>query len=555
MPGRHASAVHKDAPWTRLLAIVVAVLAVLAAGALGVREIIDARADSCDTAPVEVAVDPALAEVTTELARAYEQAAHHTGGACARLSVTAAPAADIAAVVGTTDSPAMWIPDSSMWALRTEDPASLESLGQVASSPLVVVAARSAAADLGWPDGEFTWQELAANGQTRVLDPSTTTEGLAGVLAVHAAMVEVDDIQRVGALAALSRAAVPSVAEAYASLTADDAESVLFAASEQSVIAHNRAADGAGVVAIYPDEGTFELDYPAFATARADSPATTRDIVAGFAGFLRGPEATDRLRDAGFRDPSGQAAPGAGVTDGTQPGMPELLEQPTAEAVGRLMQQWAALSQEMRMLTVIDVSGSMNQQVPSGGTRIEVTRDAALDAIELLPAKSEVGLWIFSTLRDPPDHHHLELAPVGPLEEETESGSRLEELKEALESLPEHVVGGTALYDTTLAAFRHMQESYVPGKVNSVVLMTDGRDEDNPASIGLDALLDALRDEFDPQAPVPVITIGFGPDADMSALQEISEATGTTAYQADDADDIEEVFLRAMIERQCRPDC
>jgi hypothetical protein len=110
-------------------------------------------------------------------------------------------------------------------------------------------------------------------------------------------------------------------------------------------------------------------------------------------------------------------------------------------------------------------------------------------------------------------------------------------------------------YDTTLAAFRHVQESYADDKVNSVVLLTDGRDEDNPDGIDRAELLEALRDEFDPDAPVPVITIGFGPDADMEALQDISEATGTRAYQAEDPEDIDEVFARAMLERICRPDC
>lgn len=235
--------------------------------------------------------------------------------------------------------------------------------------------------------------------------------------------------------------------------------------------------------------------------------------------------------------------------------MPDLLEEPAPEAVGQLTQQWAALSREMRMLTVIDVSGSMNEDVPSGGSRIEVTRDAALDAIDLLPPNSEVGLWVFSILLDPPDHHHAELAPVGPLDEQVEGGTHYDELTEALESLPERVEGGTALYDTALEAFRHMSESYDPDRVNSVVLMTDGRDEDNPASIGLEPLLEILGEEFDPEAPVPIITIGFGPDADMDALEQISEATGTTAFQAEDPDDIQDVFVRAMIERQCRPNC
>jgi hypothetical protein len=47
----------------------------------------------------------------------------------------------------------------------------------------------------------------------------------------------------------------------------------------------------------------------------------------------------------------------------------------------------------------------------------------------------------------------------------------------------------------------------------------------------------------------------MGPDADLEALTQISAATGAKAYQAEDPGDIEQVFLDAMVERQCRPNC
>ena len=44
------------------------------------------------------------------------------------------------------------------------------------------------------------------------------------------------------------------------------------------------------------------------------------------------------------------------------------------------------------------------------------------------------------------------------------------------------VGGDTGLYDSLLAAFRSVKSSYQPGYVNSVVLMTDGVNEDRRAS-------------------------------------------------------------------------
>ena len=88
-----------------------------------------------------------------------------------------------------------------------------------------------------------------------------------------------------------------------------------------------------------------------------------------------------------------------------------------------------------------------------------------------------------------------------------------------------------------------------------MVLLTDGRNQDDPDSIDLDTLLTTLRAEFDLAQPVPVITIGMGPDADHQTLARISEVTGAKSYRVDNPADIQQVFLDAMVERQCRPNC
>src|SRR5699024_319995 len=130
---------------------------------------------------------------------------------------------------------------------------------------------------------------------------------------------------------------------------------------------------------------------------------------------------------------------------------------------------------------------------------------------------------------------------------------RAELIASAADGFPDLVQGGTGLYDTALAAFEHMRANYYPDRINSVELITDGRNEDDLDTISLDTLLSTLRAQSDPAKPIPIITIGVSEDADMEALRQISEATGTQAYQAQDPRDIEQVFLQAMVERQCRP--
>jgi hypothetical protein len=212
----------------------------------------------------------------------------------------------------------------------------------------------------------------------------------------------------------------------------------------------------------------------------------------------------------------------------------------------------------MRMLAVIDVSGSMWQEGEGGALPIDVVRDANLAALQLIPPTSDLGLWVFSTEEDPP-RHWRQLVELGPLTEELGDGTRLDALVAETLALPDSEVRGwTALYDTTWAAFREVKENYDPNRVNSVVLLTDGEDEraaDMEPGMDLETLLTQLRAQHDPARPVLVITIGIGPDADMSALVQISEVTGASAYQALDPADLPEIFFRAMVERQCRPNC
>jgi secreted protein with Ig-like and vWFA domain len=234
--------------------------------------------------------------------------------------------------------------------------------------------------------------------------------------------------------------------------------------------------------------------------------------------------------------------------------MPTALPTPEPTQAAQILRQWAALSIDSQLLAVIDVSGSMNEQVATGQTRIELTRDAAKAALALFPDTSSIGLWAFSVNQDPPNDY-VELVPVGPLTEPVGEVPRKEALVAAVDELPDRAEGGTALYDTALAAFRTVRAMYDPEKINSVVLLTDGRNEDDPVGISFESLLTTLQTEVDPARPVPVITIGMGPEADLEALTQISEVTGAKAYLAEDPADIEQVFLDAMVERQCRPNC
>ena len=123
-------------------------------------------------------------------------------------------------------------------------------------------------------------------------------------------------------------------------------------------------------------------------------------------------------------------------------------------------------------------------------------------------------------------------------------------LDEQLDSIPGRLTrGGTGLYDTTLAAVRAARENFDPTAVNSVLVLTDGTNEDDEAGLQLDALLTTLREEANPERPVKVIGVALGPDADLQALQQIAEATNGAAYSAVDPSDLQTVLFDALRQR------
>jgi hypothetical protein len=216
--------------------------------------------------------------------------------------------------------------------------------------------------------------------------------------------------------------------------------------------------------------------------------------------------------------------------------------------VQALLGRLSSLATPSRLLTVIDVSTSMSAAAGSG-TRATLARDATKSALTLLPDSYSGGVWAFASRLDG-DRDYVELAPIRRLGADVGGGKTQRQLlDEQFDSLPGLLSpGGTGLYDTTLAAIRAARDQYDPDSVNSVVLITDGENDDS-TGIGLDQLLSTLRAEADPDRPVKVIGIALGPDADQGALQQIGDATGGAAYAAVDPGDLQGVLFDAIRRR------
>jgi Mg-chelatase subunit ChlD len=321
--------------------------------------------------------------------------------------------------------------------------------------------------------------------------------------------------------------------------------------SEQQVWAAGVSRTGPIAVAAYPQRAGAALDYPfvVLATRREQRAAASRLLAA-----LRGDLGRQLLDAAGFRDGSGRAGPALIRGRGVEPTAPGAGAVPATAAIEAAVHAVESVNLASRVLAVLDVSGSMSLAArPGSPSRLELARTAVLGGLALYPDDTEVGLWTFARER-PGRADYRQLVPIVPLGRAADGSTGRFRLAQALAGISVSRGGGTALYDTALAAVRAARRGWDPTRVSSVVLLTDGRNEDR-GGIGLAQLLRTLRDEADPARPVYLITIAYGPDTDTAALAAISRATGAEMYAAIDPLRIRAVLLDAIGRRICRPKC
>ncbi len=550
--GRHAShSTPTSRGWRPQRGVLVAALAVVVLVAGGLVWWLagsDGGSAGCgDPQAVRVSVAPEMAPVAEEVL-----AGDALDGDCATVEVSAEDPLQTAAALtaGSDGLPDVWVPDSSIWAAQVEG-ASLESAGSMATSPVVLATSRASAEDLGVTESTPGWLDVVIAGLSDgrsfpAADLTSEARQIAVSLAVELTGTgtggETTDEELQASLALSEAGATLEQVRDAAVEGADDAG--LFAASEQDVIA-THLAGASEVVALYPEGGSPSLDYPVMRTG--DPGDERRAAVDAVVEALTSDAAAEAVRAAGFRDAEGNAPDGAGPDTGTQEAAPERLPMEPDAAIASIEQANRVLAPS-RLLVAIDTSRSM--EAPAGnGNRISLAVSAARTALALLPDEYSVGLWTFAyQVADGNDY--AESVPIRALDADVDGRPQRETLASALETLPASLTpGGTGLYDTALAAVRAAREEYQEGAVSSVVLLTDGTNDDDAGGISLQGLVDTLRSEADPDRPVQLIGVAFGPDTDLEALRQICEATGGQAYDAQDPGDLQGVLFDAIRSR------
>jgi len=460
-----------------------------------------------------------------EIAPALETVARSLRGlGCLRIRVGAAEPASTAAELARHEARVdVWVPDSSSWAAKVT-PNTLP-LGSVASSPVVLAVPERVARRMG-PDPSYEQVAETANTAHPIALQAASPAGSA---TTQAALFDLGislgstPAQR-GQLAALLRSLEIRAAADLRSSATSGASPVAQAATERAVLAANAATGKVLYRAVLPATSGRSMDYPY--VVLSDDPTITAAARLLLDGLSR-PDGLATLERLGFR--TGEAAATA---------------QPlTAAESGAALRTLAVVDRPSRALALVDVSGSMATPVPgaAGVTRMSLARTAIRRGLGLLPNGTVAGLWRFSSNLTPSTDYE-QVAPLTPLTRQSRG-----RFAAALSRLGVDPDGGTGLYSSTLAAVRYVRAGYDATRVNSVIVLSDGRDQDATAhGISLDALLSALRTENDPKRPVIVITIAYGPDSDTAAMRKISAATGGTLYTASDPRDLPQIFSEAI---------
>lgn len=553
--------------------------------------------------PLNVNASTEKAALLRELAKDYNQMGRvFGGGKCATVDVSKTTSGDATQAltrgwdpaVDGAPVPQVWLPTSSLWRglleergksglIQSGSPSITTSVLVVAMpKPMADVLSGNGARALGWSDilklatDSRGWASIPGAkpewGAFKLArdNPHRSTSGLAATVATYYAATKTvtgkDPTE-----ADLSDPKVTSFVHGVESSVfryGDDATEFMGAlhdegqqdpqappifsaivVQEQLAFLYNKGAPrgdpakiGAGetpkvpLTFIHPQDGTLKLDHPFLVLANATH--EQQAAAADFRSFLLEPGQQQRFTSSGFRDLNGEAS--AELADTGQFDRGERLaaiNPPSPRLLEQMVKGWDGARRKARMLLVLDVSGSMNELADreavggplAGKTRLEVMKQAAAEGITLLSDEDEVGLWTFSTGEPLP---YNELVPIGRVADVRQR------IIDVINGIPKGR-GDTALYRTTRAAQLKMLDTFDPKRINAVVLLSDGANQDpgypGPDGQDLNLLLSRL-DADRVENSVRVFTIPYG-NADGGkhavTLAEIARASQAQTY--DDA--------------------
>jgi Ca-activated chloride channel family protein len=418
-------------------------------------------------------------------------------------------------------------------------------------SPIAVGVSESDAARFGWnkPDAKLTWADIAKaakRGELRyaLSNPATSNQGFMALLGVVAAAggkgeaLTAADVDRQAIADFLTGYKIVGdnstyLAEQFTKLQGTRANA--FINYESWLLSLNASGKlREKLHLIYPFEGVSTADYP-FMLLNDAKRAEYLKVVE----YLKGDTAQLWLARQTLRRPM-KAELAQQVADilparGFQVELPFSPDRQLAD--GLIDAYLNEFRKPIASTFVLDTSGSMQGQ----------RREQLVEAIHYL-AGADVSLtgrvakltnreklW-FLPFSDRPREPVLFEIPSGspvkkgvaPQADTDAKKAELQRVRDAADAL--HMAGGTALYDSVLAALNHMleQRKLKPDYQYSVIAFTDGK---NTVGRNLDAFKQAYEQMPEDVRGIPVFMVLYG-DAAEADLKQLVAITGGRVFDA-----------------------
>ena len=540
--------------------------------------------------PVDIAAAPETASLLSDVASRFNgsEAARLAGGGCtfARVQTVDSPVALRELLENWPDSarlgpaPTAWVPGSTMWGellnarLAAQHERPMAPTGTpFARTPLVVAMPAPMARALDYPHRAIGWSDLERLARNRrgwaayghpewgpfrlgKGNPNWSTTGLDQTIALDTAPTAAGNSRALEQSVVYYADTTQTYFDTWKRLATKSPASALTYLSavitdERSVVAYNAGA-GPGattfdahatrptvpLVAIYPKDATIESDAPIIGLDAPWSVASARAGLRLFTKFALQPAAQKKVAAAGFRPARGAVSPEVlAARNGVDPAARTRPVAPASPAaIEQGLAHWQANPHPARGLVLFDVSDSMGDpadpDVPHGPTKMALAKIALSDAVDQLAPNDEIGLRIFSTKLDG-DHNWRDVVPVGPL------ATRRHTLDTTIASLGPHQ--GSPLYAATRAAFDDAARHVDPQRIDAVIVLTDGYNEDDH-----DTNITALLAHVASNPNVRVFTVAYSNDADGATLRKIAQATNATSFDSRATIDIADVLPRAL---------
>src|SRR5215210_926377 len=515
---------------------------------------------AADAIKVSFAYSPEKEKLLVPLIKAFNRKGEEVDGRTVVVEGINASSGDAETRIAKgTFKPVAWSPASSLWGrllnFEADQPLTPEEAPSIVRTPLVIAMWEPMARALGYPKKRLGFADvlkLATSGTGWAdfgrpefgdfklvhTSPDFSTSGLSAVVAeYYAATGKKEGLTEKDIAGVAARKRVRDIERAivhYGDTTLFIAQQLkkegpgyasAVAMEEVTLLDFNRDRGSRDkLVAIYPEEGTFDSDSPFF-TLKA--PWVSSEQAAGAKAFQKylAEEITPELAaKSSFRPADRDTPPVAPITvaNGADPKQPErVLALPEPRVLAAIKNTWRRDRKPANILLVLDTSGSMNNE-----DRLKRAKGGLEVFFKGVEPQDSVGLTIFSDKIQP-------LIAPAPLRRNGK------ELQTRVRSLIAD--GGTAFFDATVEAFDAVRAQKQTERINAVVLLTDGEDTDSQLGVG--EVVAHIKGQGDSANRVRVFTIAYssGATAARDNLEAIAAASGGKSYEGK-TENIESVY-------------